>query len=1138
MYLITNKNSTKKNLIFFFLVTLWTQLTFAAAFKLQNTEVTPVSVPKNVYELKFLFQTIEKQTDYSLIYTDEIANLRTQKPIQSGTQTLATLLKETALKFNVAYQVNDGVITFKKSNTTNASKTVTSHVAQQIKITGKLTDNLGNPIPAASVLIEGTAVSVQTDLDGNYAINAEEGQTLVFSYLGFKTMKKIIGKEHKIDITLEEEAEMLNELVITALGIKREEKALGYAVQKIEGSSVQTVKGIDVATSLTGKISGLLVKNSTEFAEAPTVEIRGENALLVIDGVPYGNMTLRDIPADDIETLNVLKGATASALYGYRGASGAIVVTTKKGSTKKGLSVSLNSSTMFTAGYLAIPETQTTFGRQVDATTNIYKGTGSWGVPMEGQEVIQWDPISKSNKAMPYLPIGKDNFKNFLEQGYILNNNVSITQQGEFGNLRSSATWVNNKGQYPNSQFDKYTYTLGGDIKLDKFTLSSSVSINKQTSPNIGFNGYKGYDPMYSILVWSSPDFDLRDYKDYWLVKNESQNNSYTGTNNNPYFDRYERLHGIDRQVFNGYVSGTYALTPWMNAVLRTGFDTYNNKQFIRISKGSLQGAGDSKVVLNGSEIWGESLKGSYNEGMGSGYSTNTDFILTANKKIKDFDIDGLLGGTIYFTKDEGIEARTQGGLSIPGFYSLKSSVNNAIVNSTLSKRQVNSLYGRLAASWKSMLFIEGTLRNDWSSTLPKATRSYLYPSVSGSFLVSEVLPKYDWLSLWKLRGSWASSKTPAGVYDINTIYNITTGAWGGLNSASFPDTVRNNEVRPESSNTWEVGTAVSLLKKRASLDFTYYSKRMYDFLKATNVSNASGFNSNYINTNEEITRRGIELTLNVTAVKTKDWQWDMTANWSKYARYYTKLDDQFSINKPWVKVGNRYDAFVINEFLKDGNGNMIYEKGLPVYSPYESVHGYADPDWIWGLTSSLRYKDFTLNISLDGRIGGLAQTTTEMYMWQSGNHPDSVNDIRYKDITTGTSNYIGNGVKVVSGNVTYNSFGDIITDSRQYAPNDEAVTYENYVKRIHKGTAWGGSPSSYDAYSTTFLKLRELSLTYNVPQKASLFIGAKAATVSAIGQNLFLWAKDFKYSDPDGGVDNFSDPSQRFIGCNIKLEF
>ncbi|MFP5438774.1 MAG: SusC/RagA family TonB-linked outer membrane protein [Bacteroidia bacterium] len=1134
MYLETKKSTARKILLLFFLALCSFSTAFASVNNVsQSIENTAVKLPNSTADLKVLFKAIESQTAFSLIYTDDVIGQKPKSPIASGNRMLKDLLNEVSLKFGIAYQVNDDVVTFKVKATAQTKN------QQKIKITGRVTDSKNEPLPGVTILVQGTATSAQTDMDGNYTITAETGQILVFSYIGFKTIEQPVTNQTELNIILAEEASELTEMVITALGIKREEKALGYAVQKVKGATVQTVKGVDVATSLTGKVSGMLVKNSTEFSEAPTIELRGENPLLVIDGVPYGNMTLRDIPADDIETVSVLKGATASALYGYRGASGALVVTTKKGaSDKEGLSVSLNSSTMLTAGYLAIPKQQTTFGRQINAATNTYNGTGAWGVPMEGQDVIQWDPVTKSYQSMPYLARGKDNFKNFLQQGYIFNNNLSITQRGEHGNIRSSATWVNNRGQYPNSEFDKYTYTLGGDINIDKFKFTSSISLNKQTSPNIGFNGYTAYDPMYNILVWSAPDYDIRQYRDYWLVKNESQNSSYTGTNNNPYFDRNERIHSLDRQVFNGFMSGTYEVTPWLNATFRTGFDTYNNQQVIRVSKGSVVSAGAATVILNGAQVWGESLKGSYSEGLGTGYSINQDFLLTGNKKFGDFDIDGLFGETIYYIEDKGIESQTQGGLSIPGFYSIKASVNAPLVNTSVSKRQVNSLYGRLGASWKSMLFLEGTLRNDWSSTLPEATRSYLYPSVAASFLPSEVLPKYDWLSFWKVRGSWTSSKTPAGVYDINSVYTINNNAWGSNNSATYPDTIRNSTVNPQASDTWEVGTAASMFKSRFSLDFTYYSKRMYDFLTATGVSSASGFSSNYINTNEEITRRGIEITATLTPVKLPDLQWDLTANWSKYARYYTKLDDKFSADNPWVKVGNRVDAFVLNDFQKDNSGNMIYENGLPVYSAYQSVYGYADPDWIWGLSSSLRYKNFTLNVSMDGRVGGLAQSTTEMYMWQSGNHPDSVNQTRYQDVTTGTANYVGNGVKVISGSATYDAYGHITSDTRQYAPNDVPVTYQSYVQRVHKGTAWGGAPSPYDTYSTTFIKLRELSVSYTIPQSACKLIGAKSAAVSAIGQNLFMWAKDFKYSDPDSGVDNFSDPSQRFIGGNLKLEF
>lgn len=305
---------------------------------------------------------------------------------------------------------------------------------------------------------------------------------LEITFVGYTPLMVKVGAKQVLQIVMKEDAKALEEVVVTALGIKREEKALGYAVQNLKGDHLQTVKGIDVGSSLTGKIAGVNVLNSSEFGEGPSILVRGEQPLLVIDGIPYANMTLREVASDDIESLSVLKGATASALYGSRGQSGAIMVTTKRGAEKEGISIAVNSGTMFSAGYLAIPELQSTYGRVVKQNVDgsleyVRSGDGSWGAPLEGQEVIQWDPISKTMKAMPYIARGKNNFRNFLEQGYILNNNVSISQKGKYGNVRASATWINNKGQYPNSTYDKYTYTLGGDIKFDKFSFTTKLSL-------------------------------------------------------------------------------------------------------------------------------------------------------------------------------------------------------------------------------------------------------------------------------------------------------------------------------------------------------------------------------------------------------------------------------------------------------------------------------------------------------------------------------------------------------------------------------------------------------------------------------------------------------------------------------------
>lgn len=1101
-----------------------------------NAQSARITINMANVPLNDVLNEIEKKSEYTFLVNQEVVDV---------TRKVNAVFTNTSVKDILDQLFNGQKVDFVTSGrqiiiTPFSNKDAGS---QPKKVTGIVTDALTNEtLIGVTIQIKGTTLGTTTSIDGSFSIEvSKENAILVFSYLGYETREIPVTETVLLKIALTQVSTELESVVVTALGIKREEKALGYAVQKVDGKGLQTVRSVDVGTSLTGKIAGLSVLNNTDFGSEPSLFIRGEKPLLVIDGVPYGNMTLRDIPPDDIESVSVLKGATASALYGYRGASGAIMITTKKGASQKGILVSINSSTMFAAGYLAIPESQSTYGRVVNVATNtaVTNGDGSWGPPLEGQEVIQWDPISRTMQPKPWLAVGKDNFKNFLEPGYVLNNNINIVQQGELGSFRASASWVKNKGQYPNSMFDKNTYGIAGDIKLKKFTLSSSITYNKQMSPNFGFNGYTGYDPMYSMLIWASPDWNVLDYKNYWVVKDEVQNTSYTDSNNNPYFDRNERIHSLNKDIFNGTFSMTYDFTDWLKATLRSGYDTYSNRQIIRISKGSLTSAGTSTVIDNGDQVWGESKLGSYNLGLGRGYSFNNDFLLSANKNIGKITVDALIGGTIFNRQDEGTDSRTQGGLSIPGFYSLKASVLPAYVVSSIYRQQVNSLYGRMALSWNRMAYVEGTLRNDWSSTLSEETRSYLYPSVSGSFVVSELLSDVKWLSLWKLRGSWTSSKTPAGIYDINQVYNITNNAWINLTSASLPATIYNSNVFPESASTWEVGTAVNLYNNRASFDISYYNKRMYDFLQETDITPATGYYSTYINIDEEITRKGIEVTLNGTPVKTADWKWDVSVNWSKFARYYTKLDTLYSIDKPWVKVGERADPYTLYDFQRDPDGNIIHTNGVPLYSAYASKWGNYDPDWIWGVNTNLRYKSWNFAISVDGRVGGLAQTTTEMYMWRSGSHPNSVTPERYLDATIpGSKNYTGEGVKVVSGSATYDTYGNITSDDRVYAPNDEAVTYESYINTIHAGTAWGGSPSPLEAYSTTFFKVREVSLTYDLPNKVCEKFKSHGVSVSAVGQNMFLWSKQFKYSDPDGGYENFSDPSIRYVGFNLKFNF
>lgn len=1102
-----------------------------------------ITVSANNTKIRQVISQIEKTSDYSFFYSDDYLDLDKKVSVNLKNESIEAALNKIFQETNIHYAVTGN----KQILLTTENLQGKQVVIPEKNYEGIVVDGNGESVIGANVSVKNSSNGTVTDSNGKFSLPAPVGSTLMISYMGYITQEIKTGNQANLYITLKEDTKLLNEVVVTALGIKREEKALGYAVQNLKGDNLQTVKGVNIGTSLTGKVSGVTVLNTTEFGQSPTVLLRGEQPLLVIDGVPYFYMTLSELSADDIESMSTLKGAAASALYGSRGQNGAIMVTTKKGAEKTGFSVSVNSGTMFTAGYLAIPELQSQYGRVVSQNSDgslqyVRSGDGSWGPPLEGQEVIQWDPFSKSMKPMPYIARGKDNFKHFLEQGYILNNNVSIAQKGENGNIRASISWVDNKGNYPNSTFNKYTYSLGGDIKYDKLSFTSNLSYNKQASPNIGFSGYTGYDPMYTMLIWSSPDWDVRDYKDYWVIPNEVQNSSYTAGNNNPYFDRYQRTHSVNKDVFSGSFEAKYEPSKFINSLIRIGYDTYSNRQEVKISKGSFQGGGTSTVIQDGSQVWGESQRGSYNLGIGRGYGINSDFITSANYTFGDFVADGFVGGSIMYLQDEGMEAFTIGGLSVPGFYSLAASINPVSIRSRLYKKQTNSLYGRAGLSWRSLAFAEVTLRNDWVSTLPKSTQSYLYPSVSGSFIVSELLPKTNWLSLWKLRASWVTSKQPANIYDINSVFTVTNSAWGTLNSSKVPTIMRGTDIYPQATSTVELGTAINLLKNRLSFDLAYYNRKAFDFIKSANISPSSGYIQNFVNTDEEITRKGIELTINATPVETKDFRWDVSVNWTKYANYYTKLDSIYSSNSPWVKVGERSDAFEYRDYQRDPDGNLIHNaSGLPVYSSYYTKFGNKDPDWVWGFSTNLRYKDWQLGMSFDGRVGGLIPTTTEMYMWRAGSHPNSCTPERYLDATQpGTKNYIGNGVKIVSGTVEYDTYGNIIpgTDTRVFAKNDIPATYQAYINALHNGTAWGGAASGLDIYSGTFFKLRELSLTYNVPKVICSKFKAEQLSVSAIGQNVLFWAKDFKYSDPDGGKEDFADPSQRFLGFNIKISF
>lgn len=998
-----------------------------------------------------------------------------------------------------------------------------SNAAKEIR--GKVVDQeTGQPIAGVTVRVKGTASAVTTDENGTFRLSsATEGAILQISYVGYESIE--ISAASAGTIKLVKSSEALEEVVVTALGIKREQKALGYAVQDIKGSQLAKVKGVDVGTTLTGRISGLRVMNSTEFNRAPSIQLRGKTPLLVIDGVAYENMTLRDIPVDNIENVSVLKGSSASALYGIDGGNGAIMVTTKKGLGEKGVEITVNSNNMFFSGYLALPKVQSSYSAGYGGKYNTDDEV--WGDKLDiGRKYMQWNPLTKQMEESELTSRGKNNFQNFLEPGFISNNSVSFTTQGENGSIRTSLSHIFNKGQYPNTKLNMTNISVAGETKLsDKITLESRLGYNRHYAPNDFGAGYNSQGYIYNILVWTGPEYDLTQYKDYWLEKNVSQNWHYKAWYDNPYLSAYEKISSELKNKLNASVTLNYQVTKWGKLMLRSGYDYYGNTQEQTNPMGIYGTRGGFSGYDNRGKYWSRKS---------DGFGTTNDLIFTARKDFGDFTVDGLAGGSIFYRRDNNMTASTVNGLAIPGFYSLRNSVGPISATEGKTKEMRNGIYARLSLSWKNAIFLEGTGRNDWSSTLSKDQRSFFYPSLSSSVVVSDLIKEFkpSWLNLLKARASWAVSKKVPDPYIINQVFGVTSNVWDGLSTASYPNSIKDYTIRPTQEDLTEFGIEYAVLNNRLFGNYTRYYRLLHNQQQSATISGTTGFLSRLINSKEEIMTKGHEITVGGIPVKRENFQWEISGNLSQNLNYYHKLDPDYSADALYVKVGERTDHYVTSDWERSPDGQIVHNAaGMPISAVHSGrLYGYSAPQWFWGLTNQFQYKDFSLSFSLDGRIKGLSYSNMNARLWQTGAHPDSDTKERYEEVVNGNKTFIGPGVKIVSGTVKYDKYGQITEDTRVFAPNEAVVSYENYWKRAYSGTR--------NIWDETFIKLREVSLSYSLPKEVASRFKAKKANIGVTGQNLLLWTKEYRFSDPDVGSDDLNSPSMRYIGFNLSLSF
>lgn len=1014
------------------------------------------------------------------------------------------------------------------------------------QLTGVIRSVSGEPLVGASVTVVRNGQGLSTDEHGSYVINARVGELVRFSMIGYLPQEQTVPATGALDIVLEEDSQNLSEVVVTALGVRKEKAKLGYAVQEVQGESLVKAREPNMVNSLTGKVAGLNVRNSTDLFQDPGISLRGRKPLIVIDGIPDQTADLWRVNADDVENISVLKGPTASALYGSIGQNGAIMITTKRG--KNGTaSVSFNSSTQFQTGFIRIPEVQTTYGNGNHGQYAYVNGSGSgtegagwiWGPKLDQRdpstpsgywETTQFnspvDPATGDLIPIPYLSRGKDNVRNFFETGLISSNNISLTQASEKGSFRASASHVYQKGVVPNTGLNNSSLNIAGEYLLtDKLHMDAKLGYNKEYSNNFPEVGYGPTNYLYNLVLWTGADVDVRDLRNHWMEGQEGLQQRHYNISwyNNPYFQAYEYLQGYDKDNLMGSLSFNYQFTDELSAMFRTGVNQYGLRRDWK----------EPKSYIGYSDI----SRGNYTEWARNYFDIANDLIIDYSHDFgNQFSLHAQLGGYSYYRNYRSLESNTDG-LNVAEFYHLDNSIGPLVTTNRIDQRRTISVYGSVDLGLYDAFYVTFTGREDKVSTLPQNNNSYFYPSVSGSVVLSQLISLPSWTNFLKIRGSWAQV-TSGVILDANGeedpygfIFGYDKGVlWNNNPSVVIDGTQVNPNIKPETSNMWETGLEAKFFRNRLNIDIAYYRSDDYNQIVRLPISLGSGYSTRQINGNR-YSRRGWEFMIGGTPLA-GDFMWNVNVNLSTYRRILTEIyGGQRYLDR--LQVGDRADAIYDYAYEKSPDGQVVYNSnGMPKDDPFTRLMGYSDPDLVYGVVNNFTYRGFSLGLQVDGRIGGSMFSQTNQKMWWGGTHPGTVNQYR-EDANAGNATYVGRGVVVTSGEITYDNNGIIVSDTREFAPNETAVSYIDYMT-----TTSNYAQTNYGYFSQTFLKLREASLGWQLPAKWLENHGwIKRLDVSLVGRNLLLFAK-LPNVDPDSGRDDLQTPATRNIGFNINLQF
>ncbi|NNE16292.1 MAG: SusC/RagA family TonB-linked outer membrane protein [Saprospiraceae bacterium] len=1047
----------------------------------------------------------------------------------------------------------------------------------QRTVTGNITDNSGLPLIGANVLVKGTTIGTITDVDGNYSLEVPDGNNmLVISYTGYSTQELDITGTNTVNITLAE-GEVLQEVVVTALGIERDEKSLGYAVTKIDGSDVSRAKETNIVNSLQGKVAGVQIAGSpSALGGSSRITIRGANSFLgnnqplfVVDGIPIDNGNLSgssqqrgfggaiaydygnaasDIDPESVASVTVLKGAAATALYGQRGANGVIQITTKSGAGKKGLGVEFSNQFSFEKVRNLIPHQREYGGGDIAGTasgfyeviqdgvtylTPAYSKDGAWGPKYDPNSQIRhwdsWDPDNPDTykETRPWVAPNSD-YQDFFETGATRTTNVGLTGGNDLGNFRFGYTNLDSKGTIPNGSLKRNSFSLksGYDIH-DRINVNVKANYTITEGENRNITGYNNGNPMQAFTQWWQTQLDVDRLKNSTRVDGSQQTWNAVGPVvdgsgnllfydaspnffDNPYWVRDNYLQNDQRNRFIGGAGLTVDLAEGLTLVGNVGTDFYQSSDVAGIPIASVETALYREREIRFTE-------------------TNYEARLNYNTDLTErISLNAFVGGNRMRQSRRSSTAETSGGLSLEGFYNISNSAAAPSFTTFEQNKGINSAFGAASFGFDNWLYLDVTARNDWSSTLPAGENSYFYPSLTVSGVLSELgnFDPVNGLSFLKVRASYAQAGNDADPYQLFDVFSPQTPNFGSNPRYGVPNAQNNPFLKPELTTEIEFGVDARFFADRLGIDLAYFKRNTKDQIFSVPASAATGYTSRILNSGE-MENSGIEVQIYGTPIETKDFSLNVGFNVSKLDNKVVELAEgveSINMGGTWaadlrVQQGQKYMALYGQDYIYDDNGNKVVdETGAYQFTDDRVFLGSALADWIGGFTADINYKGFTLGGLVDFQMGGVMHSTSLQWAKYSGMHPETVE-------YNGQTGIRETGM-ILEGVKEDGSANDVAIDPQTY--------YQTYWRR-----------AAPNVYSTDFVKLRELSLGYTIPNSILNRTGIRDLTIGIIARNLAILSSDIPFIDPQvvsgagnrQGLENAQIPPTSSVGLNISFK-